>query len=313
MSINKVDFKKKVLNFIIIFILCGFSKPIAFENKILFKINNEIITTVDISEEINYLTALNKKVSELDRDVVINIAKNSIIKEKIKTIELKKKFKITDINEKELNSLIENIFKNLGISSFNEFKIYLNEKNIDIKKVENKITIETNWNQMIYEKYFNQIKIDRESIANELKNKKIKSYLISEIVFRVKNKKELKNKFQKINKTIKDEGFEAAAIIHSISDSSQNGGSIGWIKENSFSKIILKNISEISMGEFTNPISIPGGFIVLKINDIKSEKEEINLEEEINKTINAKINNQLSQFSNIYLNKIKNDVLLNEK
>ena len=313
MSTSKVDFKKKVLKLVIVIILFSFSKLYALENKILFKINNDIITTVDISEEINYLVALNNNISQLDRNKIINIAKNSLIKERLKTIELKKKNQIVDINEKELNSLIENIYKNIGISNLNDFNKYLNERNVNIKKVQNKITIERNWNQMIYEKYYTQIKIDRKSIEDELRNKKSKSYLISEIVFSAKDKDEFNDKYLDIKKTIKNENFETAAIIHSISDSSQKGGNIGWIQESSFSKAILKKLSEISQGEFTSPISIPGGFIMLKINDLKKEKIELNLEEEVNKTINAKVNAQLSQFSNIYLNKIKNDFLINEK
>ena len=91
MSISKVDFKIKVLKLVTVVIILGFSNLYAFENKILFKINNEIITTVDISEEINYLVALNKNISQLDSNTIINIAKNSIIKERLKTIELKKK------------------------------------------------------------------------------------------------------------------------------------------------------------------------------------------------------------------------------
>lgn len=313
MNTSKVDFKQKILIFLFITILLSFSKLFAFENKILFKINNEIITTVDIAEEINYLTAINKKISGLNRDKIINIAKNSIIKEKLKVIELQKNYQIFNVNEKELNVLTTNISKKIGISDLNEFKKYLNERKIDIKEVERKITIERNWNQMIYEKYFNQIKIDKDKIENQLKNKKLKSYLISEIVFRAKDKADLKNKLKVIKKTIEDEGFEAAAIIHSISDSSQSGGNIGWIEENSFSKIILENISQISIGKFTNPISIPGGFIILKVNDFKNEKVDLNIQEETNRIINVKVNNQLSQFSNIYLNKIKNDVLINER
>ena len=165
---------------------------------------------------------------------------------------------------------------------------------------------------MIYNRYVDQIKIDKESIENELRNKKIKSYLISEIVFRAKDKEELKKKFNKIKKTIIEKDFETAAIIHSVSDSSQNGGNIGWIKENSFSNIILKNISKISPNEFTDPISIPGGFIIIKVNNLKNEKAIIDLEEETSRTINVKINNQLSQFSNIYLNKIRKDIFINE-
>ena len=301
-----------ILRLLVILIFLVFSKLHAFENRILFKINNEIVTTVDISEEINYLSAVNKKINELDKNTVISIAKNSIIKENLKKIELKKNFQIINLNEKELNLFLENIYKNIGINDLNDFKKYLDEKNIDFKRIEEKIKIERSWNQMIYNRYVDQIKIDKESIENELRNKKIKSYLISEIVFRAKDKEDLKKKFNKIKKTIIEKDFETAAIIHSVSDSSQNGGNIGWIKENSFSNNILKNISKISPNEFTNPISIPGGFIIIKVNDLKNEKAIIDLEEETSRTINVKINNQLSQFSNIYLNKIRKDIFINE-
>ena len=301
-----------ILRLLVILIFLVFSKLHAFENRILFKINNEIVTTVDVSEEINYLSAVNKKINELDKNTVISIAKNSIIKENLKKIELKKNFQIINLNEKELNLFLENIYKNIGINNLNDFKKYLDEKNIDFKRIEEKIKIERSWNQMIYNRYVDQIKIDKESIENELRNKKIKSYLISEIVFRAKDKEELKKKFNKIKKTIIEKDFETAAIIHSVSDSSQNGGNIGWIKENSFSNIILKNISKISPNEFTDPISIPGGFIIIKVNNLKNEKAIIDLEEETSRTINVKINNQLSQFSNIYLNKIRKDIFINE-
>ena len=301
-----------ILRLLVILIFLVFSKLHAFENRILFKINNEIVTTVDVSEEINYLSAVNKKINELDKNTVISIAKNSIIKENLKKIELKKNFQIINLNEKELNLFLENIYKNIGINDLNDFKKYLDEKNIDFKRIEEKIKIERSWNQMIYNRYVDQIKIDKESIENELRNKKIKSYLISEIVFRAKDKEDLKKKFNKIKKTIIEKDFETAAIIHSVSDSSQNGGNIGWIKENSFSNIILKNISKISPNEFTDPISIPGGFIIIKVNNLKNEKAIIDLEEETSRTINVKINNQLSQFSNIYLNKIRKDIFINE-
>lgn len=315
MSINKVVFKlvvSKIIFFTLILIL-KVSYTSAFENKILFKVNNEIITTVDMSEEINYLITLNKKINDFDKNTIINIAKNSLIREKIKKIELEKNLSNVEINKKDLDRLIESTYKNLGIDTLDNFENYLYERNISIKKVKEKLMIQRKWNQLIYNKYFERIKIDKEAIKNQLTNEKIKSYLISEIVFRANNKKELKEKFQNIKDRINSDDFETAAIIYSISDTSQNGGNIGWVKESSLSEIILKEISKISINKYTDPISIPGGFIIIKVKNIKTEKAVLNIEEETNRIINVKINNQLKQFSNIYLNKIKNNVFINEK
>ena len=142
-----------ILRLLVILIFLVFSKLHAFENRILFKINNEIVTTVDISEEINYLSAVNKKINELDKNTVISIAKNSIIKENLKKIELKKNFQIINLNEEELNLFLENIYKKIDINNLNDFKKYLDEKNIDFKRIEEKIKIERSWNQMIYNRY----------------------------------------------------------------------------------------------------------------------------------------------------------------
>ncbi len=212
----------KILISIILIILFKINYLYGFENKILFKVNNEIITTIDISNEINYLKSINNKINELEKKTIIEIAKNSIIKEKIKEIELKKNIKELKINENDLKILIENQFKKIGFTNLDEFEAYLRSKKVNIEKIKEKLIIDTFWKQMIYLKYKDQIKIDKEKIANEISQKKTKTYNISEIVFRANNKEELNEKYQKIKETIELKGFEKAAIIHSISDTSKN-------------------------------------------------------------------------------------------
>ena len=262
--------------------------------------------------EINYLKSINKKIDELEKNTIIEIAKNSIIKEKIKEIDLKKNINELKINQNDLKMLIENLFKKIGFSNLVEFENYLETKNVNIKKIEEKLILDTLWNQMIYLKYRDQIKIDKKKITNDVSQMKTKTYQISEIVFRASNKEELNETYKKIKETIEINGFEKAAIIYSISETSKNEGNIGWIKETSLSPIILNSISKISKNEFTKPISIPGGFIIIKINDYKENAITTNLEEEINKTIRIQTNTQLNQFSNIYFNKIKKNIKINE-
>ena len=60
-------FGNKKIQFYILIIFCFVSENIyALENKILIKVNNEIITSLDINSEINYLIALNKNIENLD-------------------------------------------------------------------------------------------------------------------------------------------------------------------------------------------------------------------------------------------------------
>ena len=286
---------------------------LAFENKILLKIDNEIVTTVDIAKEIEYLKTINKEINTLEKNKIIEIAKNSIVRDKIKKISLEKIFEEFKVDEEYLNQLIVNKYRRIGFQDLDSFKKYLNQNNVKYEKIREKMIIDAMWSEFIYAKYKDNIKIDRNKIAEEMTQKKNKNYLLSEIIFNGIDKKELETNYNNILKTIKENGFENAALIHSTSQSAENGGKLGWIKEASLSKIILNEISKLKKGDYTSPIKIPGGFIILKINDYKEESISENVEEEINKIIKIKTNEQLNQYSNIYFNKIKKDIVIYER
>ena len=196
--------KKFIFILFIIFFLIENNKVNAIENKILLKINNNIITSVDIFNEVNYLALSNKNFKELENIKTFQIAKNSLIKQNIKEIELLKNFKELKIDEKYSNNLIKNYYKNLGFGTYEEFLKYIKYNNVDINIIKKKITIEVLWNQLIYRKFSSNVKIDKEEIKKNLgKNEKINEYLLSEIIFNTEKKEDLKIKLKKIKKTIK--------------------------------------------------------------------------------------------------------------
>ena len=286
---------------------------IAVENKILFKVNNEIITSLDIAKEIKYLNIINKDYQKLEKNKAIEIAKNSIIREKIKKIELSKIFKDTKVNDELINNFILNYYKRLGINSIMEFDNFFLNKGIEPNVVKNKITIEILWNQMIYNKFRKNVKIDKNLIAQELlKNNKQKEYLLSEILFNINNDENLNEKLNTIKKDINEKTFSQAALSYSISETSNKGGKLGWVKESVLNIKIKKILNNTEVGDFTNPIVVPGGFLILKIEDKRKVDKEINLDDAIKQIVDLKINKQLNQSSNIYLNKIKKNILINE-
>ena len=169
------------------------------------------------------------------------------------------------------------------------------------------------WNEIITKKYSQNIKIDKELIREEISKKRTQDeFLISEIVFNVDNKNELNKKFDNIKDEIEQNSFSKAAIVHSISSSAINGGEIGWIKESSLSNKIKNEIKNIQVGEITKPIKIPGGFIILKIENMRKIQLQLDDNEETEKIVKRKTNEQLNQFSNIYFNKIKKNVRIDE-
>ena len=93
-----------------------------------------------------------------------------------------------------------------------------------------------------------------------------------------------KQKDNKKNDTIINDieklGFNEAAVIHSISDTSTLGGEIGWINQSQLSKKIFNQIKNLKKGEYSNPILTAGGSLILKIIDIKDVvNDNINKEE----------------------------------
>jgi len=291
------------------------SNSFAIEIKIVLKIDNEIITNLDIKKEGRYLSSLNTNFSNLSSDQIYEISKNSLVREKIKEKYISKFFEQTVIEEKILNNYIMNLFNKLNLKSIEEFENYLNKNNLNLNYVKNKINIELMWNRLIYYKYKSKLKIDEDEIKKELSNTKIiqsKKFFLQEILFEIKEKEKISEKYQKIKNEIFNSSFGKAALLYSLSDTSTNNGNIGWINQSSLNQNILKKINVLNVGDISNPITVPGGFLILKIKEVEIERKNIDIEKELQKIIKSKTNQQLNQYSLIFYNKIKKDILINE-
>ena len=219
----------KKIFYLILFIF-NITNASSIESKIIYVIENEIITNIDIKNELKYISALNSQLKNLPKEKIFNIARESIIREKIKKVEILKNFKNLDVNEEYLDLLIKNIYNNLKINSHEEFKNYLKNYNLEIRDIEEKIKIEALWNELIVKKYNSKININIEQIKRDIKNTKSlinKNYLLSEIVFEIKDTKKLNEKYILIKKSTEDIGFKNTASIYSISDTAKIGGNIG--------------------------------------------------------------------------------------
>ncbi len=287
----------------------------SFENEIVLRVNDEIITTIDVEDEIRYLLALNPNLNNLSKNEIIQISKKSILKEKIKQIEIDRLIQKKNIPNKYLEQLLKQIYFKIGMSNIEEFKEYLNAKKISYENVLEKITIEALWNEIIFSKYSSKIKIDENELKNEIdkyKNKLSKSFLLSEIFFEINKEENLDKKFNEIKKMIKENGFNNAALKYSISQTSNLGGKLDWIDESSITNKIKKELFSLKINEYTDPIRVAGGFLILQINDIKNIKSKIDTDKELKKMIRSRTNDQLNQFSKMYFNKVKKDMSINE-
>ena len=302
------NYKIIIFLFVTLFVSNSFAK----ENKILFKINNEIISTIDLFNETKYLSLLNTNLANLEKNRIYEISKNSLIREKIKEIELLKNYKNLDIDQKYFDQLMNNYSKKMGFNTIKEFETHIKANELNIESVKKKIKIEVYWNQLIVKKFLKDVKIDKEKITENLKkNSKQKELLLSEIIFNINQKSDLSNKFKLIKEDIKAKGFSSAALIHSISDSSSSGGKLGWIKLSSLNEKIKNKINKMKVNDFSNPIVIPGGFLILKIENQKMVEKNLDLNKEIKLAIDEKTNEQLNKLSIVYFNRVKKDIQIN--
>ena len=307
---------KKLRVFLIISLIIFFNvkTSTALENKILFKVNNEIITTIDIYEEIRFLKIFNPEINDLSEAELFEISKNSILRDKIKKIEIMNFVKTIKVEDKFIFNLIKSRYSNININSFEDFENYLKDKNFNVDNIREKFTIELIWNDLIYQKFNKKVVINKDKIREEIlqnpKKKNQRELLLSEITFNVQNKNDLNDRHKKILLDIEKVGFKKSAFIHSDSDTATNGGLIGWIKEDNLNKVIKKSISKLQPGQFSEPIRTSSGFMIIRIDDKKEYASNINLEDKVNEVIRYKTNNQLDQFSSMYFNKIKKDLMM---
>ena len=288
-----------------------FSICIPAENKIILKINKDIVTTIVVLHEIRSLKFFNKNLNQLNNDDIYKIAIQSITKYKIKKDEINTNFSDIEFeNENYLNQLIEKIYRDLGFQNLKNFKDETVKNKISFERFKEKLIIDYIWNQIIYTKYFDKLVINEKKLKKQINSssKIVNSLNLREIIYQVTDLEEIETKYNLIKKDIQEFGFENAAVKHSVSNTSNQGGNLGWINENTINNEILKELKKISVKSITSPIRISSGFLILQKFDEKKVQREINTEEELRKLIDYEKNQQLNNYSNLYYNKIKKNV-----
>ena len=308
-----INFIKK---FIIVFFLFlfNFSSSEALQNKILVKIENEVISTYELKNKINTLIILsNKKVNQKNVDKLKKIAVDQLINTKMKKIELSK----YDIKVEE--SGVVDYLKNISGGNIEEFKNIFKNNNLNYNLYIEEIKTQLGWQQLIYSIYQSKVIVSDDDIKNDLKkilNKKsfIKEFNISELDIILEKDNQINEKIFEIRNQIKELGFENAAKQLSVSSSSISGGSLGWVNENILSRKVYNILINLKIGDISEPILSATNVMFLKLNDIRTKEiKNLNVEKLKKDIIKQKKNELFSLYSNNHLSKIKNNLLVEYK
>ena len=306
--------KKILISFFFIIFFFDFTYLKSKEVKILTKIGNQVITNIDIENEYKYLISLNKEYQKLEKDKIFNFAKSSLLREKIKEIELTKFFDL-GVQDSFLNSKIGELYKNLGFSNSEDFQKYLDQFDLRIEDIAKKIEIELKWNKLVYDKYKDRLVINEKVLKKKIidESKDRNTFNLSELIFSYKTEQENKKKLTEITKSINEIGFENTVLIFSEAESRKTSGNLGWVNELSLSKKILEKLEKINVSEITEPIQLQNAILILKLNEKKKiQMSSVNVEQELRELIKFETNKQLNIFSKIYFEKIKNKLNINE-
>ncbi len=306
---------KRTFVFVLIYFLLNNFSYSKINLQIIIKINDQIITNYDLEKESNYLLALNPKLKEISNNDLLELAKRSIIKEKIRKSEILK-HKELNLQNTQINNVLNKIIQNLNYSDQSQFENYLSDFDVSIDDLKKKIEIENEWKNLIYNKYSKSVKIDKNKLINKIerisKEEFSLEYNLSEIIFDKKQNIALEAYLKEILESIEINGFENTANLYSISDSSKVGGKIGWVKKNNLSLEINRELENLKINSYSDPIEIGNNYLILKINQIKEIAIEIDKQKELDKMIMVETSSQLDKFSNIFYNKIKLNSTISE-
>ena len=282
--------------------------------EIKYKINNDIITNMDIDNEKNYLLFIRPSLKSLPNKEIIKISENSLIREIIKKNELNEVF---DVNEadKYINKVKKNLYRFTNVNNENDLKKLLKNNNIEYENVIEKMKYESLWNELIFRKFNSLVKLNKNKLRSDLelkiKNNKKYEYNLSELLFELNKTEKVYKTYEDIIDYVKLNNFKSAAFKYSIANSSKSGGEIGWVKETLLSKDLNNKLKKLKKNEITEPIKYPNGYLILKINDKREMKQIVNFDEEFKDLVNFEKNKQLNQFSILFYKKLKQNSKIN--
>ena len=306
--------KIKICKIILFYFIFLFVHANAITNRIILKVENEIITNYEVKNKI--LTSLVLAGDEITQENINKLkrqALESLIENKLKTIELEK-FQI-EKNNSQINSYLNSISGNNILALEKKFK----SNNLDYNLFLEEIEIQTKWQNFIYLFYKGKIEINENSVNDDLKKfvekeKNFQEYNVSEIEIMTDRNSNIDQIALDFKNKIKNEGFETAALKYSISSSSKNKGNLGWISSKSLSKEIFEILKKLNTGQISQPIKRQNSILFLKLVDVRTSKvENVNINELKKKIIDQKKNEMFNLYSRSHLSKLRNSVLIEYK
>jgi len=283
------------------------------KDSIFATVGNKAITESDIVNEIKTILILSNQPYTLDKkNQLQSVAVRETVKRNIKKMEIEK-YDLS-YNEADLTKELVRIADQAKIDLQN-LEIKFMQNGLSFTNVIENIRTELLWNSLIFRLYKDRLIINLDEVNEQLeelnKQKKINEYLISEIIIKAVQGDQIESEIKKVREEIKIQGFEEIAMKKSISDTSVNGGDLGWVSENLIAKKFKSEIVNTPIGDISNPILIPEGILFFKIRDKKISDKIINLEIAKEQIVAAEKSKILNMYSLSHYDNIRRSLAIN--
>ena len=306
--------KEKILNCLfILFFLFQTSQAFAkISNSIIITVGNLPITHLDLVKEMRLVSIIsNNKIDNSNKEQIKNIAAKSLIKRKIKEIEINK-YRIKSYNKNDLEKLIKKTSINLGTNEDGLRKI-MNSNSVNFEYLKRKFEIDLKWNTLIFELYKNKVVLNMSEVEEKINSEiqKIdanREFLLYEIAVNLPEG-DLQPIVKKIMDNIKMEGFENTAKKFSISESAEQGGNVGWINEKKLSKEIYENVRNLNTSEIGKPLVLENTVLIIK--KMGEKVYEKNIEKVKNNIVRIEKDKKLKMFSNSHYSNLERITQIN--
>ncbi len=297
---------KKIFFLILISLICTIKVNAKIEDSLFITVGDRAITKSDIVDEVKIILILNNEsYSDDKRDKLNQMAIKSTIQRNIKQIEIDR-IGFLEFNKRDLTKELTALANRLDFD-LDTLKNICASNDLDFTLIENQVKTELLWNSLIFQLYKDRLSINVDEIEEQLKliqnKKQLNEYLISEIVIKRDDTMGLKSQIEELKNKIKIDGFEKIAMDFSISETASKGGDLGWLNENIISKDYRSKISETSVGNISEPISVPEGILVFKVRDKRNIERD--LEKEKNQLVNFEKTKILRMHSSSHYDKLK--------
>ena len=307
---------KKFKVYLIFFLCLVYQNTLASKIEIKLKVDNEIITNQDIVDEANYLISMNKSLNQISKKDIYKISIQSLIKEKIKYLEVIKYYDLNSKNAKLNELVLSNLLSQYRVNNKQDLEKLFSKLKLNMDEVNTKIKIEVFWKKLIFDKYISKVSINKtklkEKVTKQSNSNYSEEFFLREILFELNNNKNVSDEYLKIKETINNNTFATAASIFSISDTSLQGGEIGWIRKSQLSEKLINHVINLEIGEISKPIQLGNKYLILKLEDKRKKQIKIDINKELEIIVQKETDRQLNQYSANYFNKIKKNIYINE-